>query len=665
MTLGLGLPTTWVNSSDQIVSGGSAAQAASRDRGDAIRPASVTLRRGLDALRRNDMAQALAARKDLRAGTVERKVMAWAIAMDGRNVDGATISGIAQDLSGWPGQDTMRINAEIALTDGLSGEQLRAAFRKSPPLTHRGAEMLASEYLRSGDQEAARRTIAPFWRDELLTRSREARWKKLFGSILTRADHRARVEYLLARKRLRGAARIAGLAGVTRLVAARAAVERKQRDAGKLLDRVPASQKNDPSHLLSRAKYLRSKNRISQAAALLQSVDAAAIHPTAADHHWNERRILASDLIEVGKPGRAYRTIRENVAGSPRFQIDSEFFAGWTALRKLDQAGDAEAHFRRLIGIATTPLSLSRGHYWLGRALKAQKRRDAANAAFGKAARYDTTFYGQLAMRELGRDRIEISRTRPTPDDRTRFPHYELVQSIMKLESAGHENRAAPFYRHLARHLENPGELALLAARAERQGDYRLSLQVGKTGFHRGLDVDTLAWPLGAIPQNTKTSGAGLPLAYAIGRQESAFQIDARSSANALGLLQLLPGTARQTARSIGLKYSRRRLVTDAGYNARLGTAFLARQMERFGGSYILTFAAYNAGPGRAAEWVERFGDPRGKPLYTVIDWIEEIPYRETRSYVQRVMENYQVYRARLGGRKLTIDKDLRVGRGG
>ncbi|MEM7289708.1 MAG: lytic transglycosylase domain-containing protein, partial [Pseudomonadota bacterium] len=206
-------------------------------------------------------------------------------------------------------------------------------------------------------------------------------------------------------------------------------------------------------------------------------------------------------------------------------------------------------------------------------------------------------------------------------------------------------------------------ELAILAADAERTGNYRLSLQIGKIANGRGFDVDTLAWPIGAIPSSAKIGSDNKALAYAISRQESAFDKAAVSGANARGLMQLLPGTAKAVARRTGNPYSYKRLTRDAAYNATLGTAYLSEQLAEFGNSYVLTFIAYNAGPRRVTQWIERFGDPRGKPLDEVIDWVEQIPFTETRHYVQRVLENYQVYKARLSGSRLSISQDLVRGR--
>ena len=175
------------------------------------------------------------------------------------------------------------------------------------------------------------------------------------------------------------------------------------------------------------------------------------------------------------------------------------------------------------------------------------------------------------------------------------------------------------------------------------------------------MDMGNLTHPLAAISDATGIEPVDHALAYAIARQESEFNNAAISTANAMGLMQVLPGTAREMAKKSGITYEAAKLTSDANYNARLGVAYLNEQLEKFHGSYVLTFAAYNAGPARAREWIERFGDPRGKSLYEVIDWIEMIPFPETRSYVQRIMENLQIYKIRLG-QKSAIDRDIRFG---
>ena len=643
-------------------SAGTLAATTARSTSNDTAPASKTLRDGLNALDRGDMGTALKARSKLAAGTLERKVLAWSIALDGRGVDAITLSGIADDLAAWPQSRTIRRNVERAVVRELSGEALRVAFSRAAPESTGAAIALARAHAAAGDKRAARAVIAPIWTDNVLTSGQERAILSSLGKVLTRDDHAARVDHLLSKRRIKGAERIAGKAGMTRLVAARAAVERKRRDAERKLDAVPRSQQGSATQAISRAMHLRRRDRISQAARILDAVPANAVRPQASDQFWTEARIVSSELLAAGKPSLAYRAVQGVRPDSAVKSMDQSFKAGWIALRKIGDAKTARAHFERLVAQAENPISVARGQYWLGRAHAAAGANKSATAAYAKAAAHDETYYGQLAARALGRTALKVSKPSPSDKERGHYAATEQVQAIAKLESAGHPNRAKPLYRHLASHLPTAGEIALLALRAEKRGDHQLGLQVGKIANRRGLDVDSVAWPIGAIPRSTRTGKVGLAMAYAIARQESTFQVDARSSANALGLLQLLPETARRTARSIGVGYSKSRLVTDAAYNAQLGTAYLDQQVARFGGSLVLTFAAYNAGPRRAAEWIQRNGDPRSASLEDAIDWVEEIPFGETRNYVQRVMENFQTYRARLNGTPLTIDRDLRAG---
>ena len=627
-----------------------------------IKAASSTLKSGLTALDRKNTKSASIAYHKLRKGTLERKLMGWSLARKGEGLDVATLVALEQQVLDWPGLGLIRKNIEKALIKSGGSSSLRVAFSASAPLSVDAAIALAIAHKKVGATSKARKAIYAIWRKKKLSKAQETKILKSVGSVLSRDDHRARIDYLFKKRRIRAAQRIAGRAGATRLVEARAAVERKQKNAASKLAAVPGLQKGDASFVLAKAKYLRRKDRFSKAGKLLLGLSAKNIPASLADSIWIEQRIVAADLIEAKKYSMAYRLAARNVARSSAKRIDAEFYAGWIALRKIGDSSAARRHFSRLLKLASTPLSKSRGHYWLGRALAKSGNAASARKQFKAAARHDTTYYGQLAAQKMGARAITISRARPTSADRRNFPKYELVQAITKLESAGHPKRARIIYRHLARRLKQPGELALLAARAERQRDYQLSLQVGKTAFIRGKAVDALAWPIGAIPTNTRTGSAGLALAYAISRQESTFQVDARSHANALGLMQLLPSTAKLTARRVGLKYSLALLTRDASYNARLGTAYLGQQLDRFGKSLILTFVAYNAGPLRAEEWVKRFGDPRGASVNFAIDWIEQIPYSETRNYVQRVMENLQVYNARLKGKRLSIGQDITRG---
>src|SRR5690606_12998999 len=243
----------------------------------------------------------------------------------------------------------------------------------------------------------------------------------------------------------------------------------------------------------------------------------------------------------------------------------------------------------------------------------------AAQHYITKAANFPGPFYGQLAAARLGRTTLNVAYPTPTAEERTSFRQREAVQAIARLQAAGHGWRGDSLYRALAGELMSPGELALLAADAEKDGNHQLSLQIGKIAFGRGIDVAALAFPIGVIPDGANIAGSGHALAYAIARHESAFNPAAVSPANAQGLLQLMPGTAQGVAKRHGLAYSKERLTSDAAYNATLGAHYLGEQINDFGGSYVLTFIAYNAGPRRVPQWIARYGDPRGKPIDEVV----------------------------------------------
>ncbi|MEM7216469.1 MAG: lytic transglycosylase domain-containing protein [Pseudomonadota bacterium] len=620
-----------------------------------------SLKEGLAALEKGRVSRAMGIRAGLKPGSLDRKILAWAIALSGKDgIDPNSITKIAKDLPDWPGQAAMRRNAERALAKrGGVANSILAAFNRSPATTLEGAIILSRAYLQAGEKKKANQAITPFWRNENLTRAEEKKVLDQLGSVLNRNDHRYRMHQLLYRDRATAATRIASRAEQVSLAKARSAALREAPNAKALINAVAPSSKRDTGYQFAQIEHARRTGRYEKAANLL--LKAPRDPQKLVDPHewWVERRIASRQLLELGKFSKAYRLAAGHSAQTAKDIAEAEFHAGWYALRFLKDKKTARQHFENLIKISKSPISLARGYYWLGRSSTPTD----ARKNYKQAAKHIGTFYGQLAAIELGTRKLSLTKTRASPGDRNKLRSRELYRAIKRLEKIGYAWRTDPIYRHLARTLDAPGELAILAADAERRGDFTLSLQVGKIAFRRGLKVDTLAWPLGAIPSSAKIGNTGRALAYAIARQESAFDKAAISRANARGLLQLLPGTAKAVAKRKALKYSRRRLTSDAGYNATLGAAYLSEQLSRFGNSYILTFAAYNAGPSRVDEWLQRFGDPRGKSLYRVIDWIEQIPFTETRHYIQRVMENYQVYKRRIGNERLTIKQDLIKGR--
>ncbi|WP_411035034.1 transglycosylase SLT domain-containing protein [Shinella sp. BYT-45] len=632
-------------------------------RSDSLQPASAELRAGLDALSNRDAAAAIAARNRLPADSLDRHILTWAIAVSGqRGVPSWEIASAQRELKGWPGLKALRAHSERALArENPPADDVLAAFGTTRPETAEGAIVLCRALVASGDTARATEILRSFWHKEILSKELESRMLDAFGPLFTAADHKARMDMLLYRDRADQAQRFGDLGKAQSLYRAWAAVLRKNRNAGDLIKAVDARWQKDPAYTFLRIRHLRNKEEYRAAAKLFAAMPedpARLVNPGA---WWNEQRIVSRGLADLGDHRDAYRIASRHGADEPTDIVEAEFHAGWYALRDLGDAKTAAKHFQRILQASDRPLSVSRAWYWLGRAAEKGGPGEAKDF-FAKAANFPGTFYGQLAAARLGRTALNVAYPTPTTQERTRFHQREAVQAIARLQAAGHGWRADSLYRALAGELVNPGELALLAAQAEKSGNHQLSLQIGKIAFGRGIDVAALAFPIGVIPDGANISGSGKALAYAIARQESAFNPAAVSPANAQGLLQLLPGTAQGVAKRYGLAYSKERLTTDAAYNATLGAHYLGEQISDFGGSYVLTFIAYNAGPRRVPQWIARYGDPRGKPIDEVVDWIERIPFSETRSYVQRVMENYQVYKTRLG-QKADIVHDLRVGR--
>ncbi|MEM6462952.1 MAG: lytic transglycosylase domain-containing protein [Pseudomonadota bacterium] len=621
------------------------------------------LKQGLDALTDDEILRARQIRDTLPRGSLDRHVLAWAIAVSGaRGVPSTEIAAAADELAHWPGLSVLRGNSERALSrEGAAATQVVAAFGATKPETLEGAIALARALKATGDTQRANMIIAKIWRTERLDRGKEKLILNEFSGLLTRADHKRRMDMLLYRDRITQAGRVNVLANAQSLYKARAAVIRKSPNSDKMLQAVHPSWHDDPSYLFARIANHRKKKQYKAAAELLVKAprDADALVNT--HEWWVESRIVSRALADDGDLKTAYKIAAHHVATKPRDVIEAEWHAGWYALRGFKDGKTAAIHFNRVLETATRPISLARGYYWLGRAAEAGGPGSASDY-FSRAARYSATYYGQLAAARIGQQGLNVRYPRPSASERSHFAAREPVRAIERLNETGHGHRARALYIALAREMTSPGELAILSAMAEKRGDHRLALQIGKIAFYRGLSVAALAFPTGVIPSQANISGSGKALAYAIARQESAFDKAAVSTANARGLLQLLPSTAKAVARKHGLAYSKAKLTRDAAYNATLGAHYLGEHISDFAGSYVLTFIAYNAGASRATRWVEEYGDPRGRDIDFVVDWVEQIPFTETRNYVMRVMENYQVYKARLG-QTPDIVADLRYGR--
>ncbi|MFN6943072.1 MAG: transglycosylase SLT domain-containing protein, partial [Parvibaculum sp.] len=559
-------------------------------RGERLAAANPQLKSGLDALSDRKGAQAIAIRDRMPAG-LDRQMLTWSIAMSGlSDVPAAEIAAAQRQLQGWPGLKSFRANSEKALfRENPAPSAVLAAFGNTAPETTEGTILLARAHLSSGDTAKAASLIRNLWRTEAMDEAAENRILKEFPALLRTADHRARMDYLMYRDRASQAKRFSSLGEAQSLYRAWAGLNARAKNVDALIAAVDKSWARDPALLYIRIENLRRQLRYEEAAKLLEQMPRERDKIVNGRAWWNEQRIIARGLADLGKYREAYRIVSRHVATEATDIADAEFHAGWYALRALNDPGTASRHFNRILEVSNRPLSASRAWYWLGRAAEASKD-GKAREHFARAAQHSSTFYGQLAAARIDRPGIQIPYPRPSEADRSRFSQRESVRAIARYEAAGHGWRAQSLYRALADQLDSPGELALLSARAENSsGGHQLSLQIGKTAYARGIDVPALAFPVGVIPASANIAGSGKALAYAIARQESAFNPAAISPADARGLLQLLPSTARGVAARHGIAYQPEKLTRDPGFNATLGAHYLGEQIDAFGGSYIMT----------------------------------------------------------------------------
>lgn len=608
--------------------------------------ASATFLDGMTALAKRDSVGAIAYRDQLELDSTEWKTLSWAIAISGqRAVPSKMIAETQERLKDWPGQRDLQANFEEALfRENPSPNLIVTAFDKKSPSTPDGTMILARAALSTGDKARAASVIRTLWSNQKLDEAEEDRFIKEFGEILSSADHKRRMDFLLYKERYQQAKRFSELGEAQSLFDAFSAVGRKTGDADKKIKAVDAKWQDDPSYLYVRIKRHRQLREYDTAAELLEKTpkDAALLADPGA--WWVEARIVTRGLMDEGNVKAAYRLAAAHVAKEPDDLAEAEFHAGWYAFRGLKDKAKAEAHFNRLLAASPKAHDQARGLYWLGRIFEKSNREKSADY-FKRATEYPATFYGQLAAARL---KVAIKpghRYAVTDADRLAFASRPEIIGLSLIEQAGEAARARRLYLALAGTLENPVDIQQLASKALETHGSTLALAIGKTALKQGHDPGLAAFPLGAIPETADISGAGKALAYAIARQESAFNPQAVSPANARGLLQLLPSTAKRVAKQYQMAYADEKLTEDPAFNATLGSHYLGEQISKFDGSLIMTFAAYNAGPSRVTQWIKRYGDPRGKDIDVAVDWVESIPFTETRDYVQRVMENYQVYK--------------------
>ncbi|MCL2713281.1 MAG: lytic transglycosylase domain-containing protein [Alphaproteobacteria bacterium] len=596
---------------------------------------------------------------------VAKKLAEWLILRsEDNNVGVSRYRAFITANPSWPSQSFMRRRIEALLWDDPRDDGTTMAwFASETPLSAKGRLALARALLARGDRAGATRLMREAWRNDAMSENTENNALEQLGGLLSPGDQKARMDLLLYGSETEAAMRAAKRlgSGYIALARARIAANRKASNTRTLLEAVPHELRDDPGYLFSRMQLLRREDRIADAVRIMLQAPRDPARLYNLDEWWIERRLLARKMIEARDFRTAY-VIARDAAPPPRdiYRTEHEFTAGWIALRFLNDPATAAQHFARIGVGSANPTALARGGYWQGRAAEAMGRQPEARAAYGRAAAFSTSYYGQLARARLGLPQLALN---PTPTSSTgRNDRFEVVRAAQILYQLNKRDLVLPILYDMAEN-GDPEALPGLGELTARYEDARGMLQLGKAALNRGLPFDVYAYPTIGMPRYSAIGPeVDRSVVYAIARQESSFNPAVVSPAQAYGLMQVTPEAARYVCKRHGARCDLGRMKRDSVYNTALGAGELGGLLEDYRGSYIMTFAAYNAGRGSLAKWIERYGDPRD-PRVDAVDWVEVIPFSETRNYVMRIMENLQVYRARFGGSNaLQIEADLHRG---
>jgi soluble lytic murein transglycosylase len=564
----------------------------------------------------------------------------------------------------WPSQTLLRRRLEAALWDDHREDAVVWSwFEAESPVSAKGRFALARAMLARGDRANAERLVREAWRNDPMSEDTESAALDLFGALLTPGDQKARMDLLLYGSEHEAAMRAAKRlgAGYVALAKARIASYKKASNTDALLEAVPHELHSDPGYIFSKIQLLRREEKFAEAAQLMVGAPRDPARLYNLDEWWVERRLLARKMIDTGEHRTAYLIARDAALPSRDiYKTEQEFTAGWIALRFLTDPALAAQHFARIGVGSVNPTTLARAGYWQGRAAEAAGRAPEARTAYTAAAAQSTSYYGQLARAKLGMPQLELN---DPPAARSRgVERLEIVRAVQLLFDLDERDIAIPIFADIGEN-GDPDALVGLGELTSRSGYARGMLLLGKAALNRGLPFDFYAYPVtGVPPYRAIGPEVEQSVIFSIARQESAFNPGDVSPAQAYGLMQVTPDAGRYVCKRAGVGFDLARMKTDSVYNVALGAAELGGLLEDYRGSYIMTFAAYNAGRGSVKKWIDRYGDPRD-PKVDAVDWVELIPFSETRNYVQRIMENLQVYRARFGGgTRLQIEADLHRG---
>jgi len=592
-----------------------------------------------------------------------RKIALWALADAAPDtMTWAQADEALHELAAWPRPARRQMAAEKLIDQsGLSPKAVIAWFGDTPPITAQGAMSLAAALRADGQTSAAAAVIRRAWRGLAFDQVCQAAMLARFPDVITGADIAARVDFLLYGEHGQSALDLIAMLPPDRQAVARArlALRRGDRDAESLVAALPAADQNSPGVIYERLSFLQARGDIAGALDLVGYMPESLPYEGAAERFWHHGRLVV-EALQAGDPVRALAAAEHSGLNSGAPAMEAQFFAGWIALTRLRDPRRADEHFAVLQTLSPSPITQSRALYWRGRAAEALGDPVAAQLFYGQAARYQTTFYGQLAATRAGGGDIVLGHDPEiTVADRAAFEDRDAVKAARLLARMGNSEGVRTFVTGLSESLPDLAGEAQLVDLAQAEGDQMLAMRVVRNAAKRGMILPERGYPVRNPPPG-EAFAADTPLVLGITRQESSFDATARSGSGARGMMQLMPATAQIVARRGGLGWGS---LDDPDFNMKVGSAYLGQLVDQFSGSYVLATAAYNAGPGRPNQWTGLCGDPRSSTT-DPLDFIECIPFSETRDYVMRVLEAAQVYRARLNGGRapITLAADLKRG---
>ena len=606
----------------------------------------------MDAVRAGNWESAAAlAAKD---GPVAADVVEW---MRLRRAEGTypEVRAFLERRPDWPGERYLRRQSEEAVI-GAGPEAALWFFASVPPQTPEGVLAYARALEAGGRGDEAKALVIGAWRNMAIGSTTQARFIATYADVL-KPHHDARLDQMLWDGTLENARRMFELAspGAVAAAKARIALRADEKGVDTLIEAVPASHAKDPGLQYERFSWRARKGRADDAKDLMRSVSVSASALGQPEAWANRRRSLARDEMRNGKAERAYEIAARHFLTAGSNYADLEWLAGYIALRKLNEPATALRHFENLDAAVSSPISKGRAGYWRGRALETLGRAAEADQAYAYGAQYQSSFYGLLAAERAGLPfDLEIATEDSVGDwRRSDLARSSVFEAGLLLQASGEISLAEQFWTHLASGL-NRSDGSLLVQAAIDAGQPHLAVMIGKEMAERAIVIPRGYYALHPVAEQKLPMDPAMVLAIA--RRESEFDPNVQSGVGARGLMQVMPATGEAVARQLGrsAEHSTNRMITDPKYNAELGAAYLAGLAGRFRGNVVLMSAGYNAGPGRPDRWIGEYGDPRQTEV-DVVDWIENIPFRETQNYVMRVAESLPTYRAMLGRDPLPV----------